>query len=133
MLHLILLTHSLKLLDSVSLGDLTTHHRLVLLGELLHFGLDLREVVLRNGSTLRRHDIIEETCLDSGTEAELDTGIKFLQCLGKQVGRSVPESFLTLVVVELIELDGSITVDGAVKLCCLTIDPARYNVTGESR
>ena len=46
MLHLIVLTGSLKLLDSVGFRHLTAHHRLVFLGQFLHLGLYLREVVL---------------------------------------------------------------------------------------
>jgi hypothetical protein len=68
------------------------------------FGKSFSEIAV----TLRRHHIVEETCLNSGTEAELDAGIEFLQSLGKQVGRSVPEGVLTLVVVELIKFDGGI-------------------------
>ncbi len=86
MLHLILLSHSLKLLEGVCLCHFFANHGLVFLGELFHLGLNLREVVLGDGCSLWRHDIIEEACLNGRAETKLDARIKFLQCLCQQVG-----------------------------------------------
>ncbi len=132
-LHLVLLSSGLKLLDGIGLRHFAADDGLILLGELLHLSLYLGEVVFRDGLTLGRHHIVEETILDGRAEAELDAGIQLLQRLGKQVGRRVPEGVLAFVVVELIQFDGSVGIDGAVEFCCLTINPARYNVAGESR
>ena len=59
--------------------------------------------------------------------------MELLERLGQQVGRRVPERVLALVVRKLVEVDACILVDGAVELRRLAIDPARYNVAGESR
>ena len=133
MFALVVLASSLELLESLRLGHLTTNHGLVLLSQLAHLLLNLGEVVLRDDLTLGRHYIIEETILDSRAETELDARIKFLECLGQQVGRSVPKSVLAFLVFELIKRDRSISIDGAVQLYCFAIDTARYNVASESR
>ena len=132
-LHLIFLSVSLKLLDGVGFGYLTSYDGLVFLGKFLHLLLDLGEVVFGDHLALRGHDIIEEAVLDSRAKAELYAGVELLQCLGEQMGRSVPEGVLALFVVELVKSDGCVLVDRTVQLGCLTIDPARYNVAGESR
>ena len=132
-LHLVVLAHGLELLDGVGLRHLAAHHGLVFLGQLAHLGLDLREVVLRDHLAVCRHHVVEEAVLHSRTKSELYAGVQLLERLGQQVGRRVPERVLALVVRKLVEVDACILVDGAVELRRLAIDPARYNVAGESR
>ena len=80
-----------------------------------------------------RHNIVEEAVLYGRSEAELYAGIELLQCFGQQVSRCMPEGVLALFVIKLIKFDRRICVYRAVKLGCLTIYPARYNVASESR
>ena len=105
MLYLVSLAHLLEFLDGVGLGNLTADDGLVFLGQFLHLSFYLREVVLADNSSLRRHDIIKEAILYSRSEAELYARIEFLQCLGEQVGRSVPEGVLAFLVIKLIQFD----------------------------
>ena len=133
MLHLVLLTGGLKLLDGIGLRHFAANDGLVLLGQLFHLGLNLREVVLGDNLSLGGHHIVEETILHGRSESELYAWIKFLQSLGQQVGGGVPECVLALFVIKLKQLDGAVLIDGTVQLGCLTIDPTTYNVTGESR
>ena len=108
-------------------------NRLVLLGQLAHLLLYSGKVVLRDSLPRSRHHIIEKAVLHCRAEAELNARIEFLQCLGKQMGRGVPESVLAFFVIELVKCDGRISIDGTVQFCRYAIDTARYNVTGESR
>ena len=85
-LALIGLTVSGKLFQSVCLCHLLANDGLFLGSQFTHFLLNLREVTLLDALTVFQQHIIEETILDGRTESELDTGIKLLQCLSKQMG-----------------------------------------------
>ena len=122
-----------KLLQRIGLGNLATHHGFVLAGQLQHLCFNLGEVALLDHLTVLQQHIIEESIVYGRSESELNAGIEFLQSLGQQVSGGVPECVLTLIVIELVESDGGIGLDGAVEFYCLTIDGARYNVACESR
>ena len=132
-LALVGLTVGLELLQRVGLRDISAHDGLVFLGQFEHLSLDFGEVVLRDHLSFGRHDVIEEAVLDGRSEAELNAGIKLLQGFGKQMRRRVPEGVLALFVLKLVECNRRVFVDGAVQFYGLTVNPARYNVAGESR
>ncbi len=133
MLALVLLTVGLEFLQGIGLGDFAANDGLVLLGEFLHLGLDLGEVVLGDGCAFGWHDVVEEAILNGRSETELNAGIELLQSLCQKVGGGVPEGVLTLFVLKLIEGDGGIFIDGSVQLCGLTIHAATHNVACQSR
>ena len=133
MFALVGLSISTKLLQSLGLGDFTTYDRLVFASQLQHLCLNLGEVALLDHLAVFQQHIVEESVVNGRSESELNARIKSLQSLCQQVGGSVPERVFALIVIKLVERDGSIGIDGAVQLDCLTIYTARYNVAGESR
>ena len=118
--------------EAVGLAYLLAYNRFVLTGKLEHLVLNLLEVAFADLLSIGKQHIIEEAVLDGGTEAELDAGIKFLQSLSKQVGACVPEGMLTLFVLELIELDACISINGAIQFCRLTVHATGNNVLGQT-
>ena len=133
MLHLILLAVGLEFRYGICFCHIPAHDRLVSLGKFTHLLLDAWEIVLRNDLPFGRHHVVEESVFNSRAEAELYARIELLQGFCQQVGRGVPEGVFAFFVFKLVELDRSVLCDRPVQLLCLTIDPARYNVTGESR
>ena len=131
-LALVGLACSLKLSQAVGLAYFLAYNGLVLVGQLEHLVLNLLEVAFAYLLSVGKQHVVEEAVLDGGTEAELDAGIKLLQRLGEEVGAGVPEGVLALFVLELIELDACIGVDGTVEFRCLTIDTAGHNVLCQS-
>ena len=127
------LTVGTKFLQSVGLRHFAAHDGFVFSCQFQHFLLDFREVAFLDDFAVFQQHVVEKSVLDSRSETELDARIEFFQRFGQKVGRSVPESMLSLVVVELEEGDGGVRVNGAVEFHCLTIDCARYNVACESR
>ena len=132
-LALVVLAVGLELLECVGLGDILPHHGLIPLGQLHHLGFYLGKIVLGDDIAGLRHHVIEETILNGGAKTELYARIKLLQSLGQKVSRRVPKGMLALFILKLVELYGGILVDRTVQLYGLAIDPARYNVAGESR
>ncbi len=95
----------------IGLGDLDAAEILLLAGELQHLVLDGLEIGIRQGAAVHVH-VIVETVLDGRADAELDTGEEGLEGLGHQVGRTVPEHFLGLVILPFEETDAHILRDG---------------------
>ena len=127
-LHLINLSCSLELCNAVCLAHLLAHYCLVLASQLDHLVLDGLEVTLAYLLAVGQQHVVEEAILYCGTKTELDAGIEFLQSLGQQVGAGVPEGMLALLIVKLVEVDGSIFVDGAVQLGSLTVHSTRHHI-----
>ena len=127
-LHLINLSCSLELCNAVCLAHLLAHYCLILASQLDHLVLDGLEVSLAYLLAVGQQHIVEEAVLYCGTKTELDAGIEFLQSLGQQVGAGVPEGMLALLIVKLVEVDGSIFVDGAVQLGSLTVHSTRHHI-----
>ena len=107
------LTFGGKLLEHLVLRHVTAHDGLLLAGQFEHLLLDLREVGLLDVLTIGRHYVIVEAILDGRTDTELDAGIEFLQSLGEQVGRRVPERMLALLGIPFVEIDVRIASNGA--------------------
>ena len=114
-LALIGLSSSLELSQAVGLAYFLAYNGLVLVGQLEHLVFNLLEVAFANLFSVGKQHIVEESVLDGGTEAELNARIELLQSLGEEVGTGVPEGVLALFVLELIELDACVGVDGTVE------------------
>ena len=98
-------------LEGFGLGDLAADELLLVAGELLHLLFDSREIGFGDGR--RGIDVVVESVLDGGADAELDARVEVLEGLGQQVRRRVPEGVLALVVVPLVEFDRSVGFDRA--------------------
>ena len=131
--NLIMLPVGLKLFDCIGFGNFLTDNRFVLFCQFLHFVFYLRKVVFGDSLALWRHYIIKETVLYCRPEAELNTRIKFLKRLGKQVRRRVPEGMFTLFIIKLKKLNAGIFHNRAVQFTGFSINLARYNVASKSR
>ena len=98
-------------LEGFGLGNLAADELLLVAGELLHLLFDSREIGFGDGR--RGIDVVVESVLDGGADAELDARVEVLEGLGQQVRRRVPEGVLALVVVPLVEFDRSVGFDRA--------------------
>ena len=114
MLALIFLSVGTESGKGIGFGYLLAHHRLVFLGQFFHLCLDFREVILRDGHAFRRHHVVEESVFHGRSETELYARIEFLECLGQQVSRRMPEGMLAFLVLKLEQGDGGIDVNRAV-------------------
>ena len=114
MFALVGLSGSAKLLEGIGLGHLVSHHGFLLAGQFLHLRLDLAEVALLDALAAGQEHVVEESVLDGWSESELDAGIEFLQRLGEQVCRCVPEGVTAFLIVPLVEGDAGVLVDGSV-------------------
>ena len=122
-----------KLLQGIGLGHLLANHCFFLGSQLLHFFFNLGKIALLDHFAVGQQHIIEESILDSRSETKLNARIQLLQSLGQQVCRCVPEGMLTLLVVPLIERNGSVLVDRTVQLYSLTIHSASDNAACQGR
>ena len=118
--------------EAISLANLLSYNRLVLTSELEHLVFNLLEVALADLLSIRKQHVVEEAVLDSRTEAELNAGIEFLQSLSKEVSTCVPEGMLALFVLELIELDARISINGTIQFCRLTVHATGNNVLSQT-
>ena len=75
-----------EFLHGVGLGYFMAHNRLLLSCQFLHLGLDGGEVGFLNHLSVLEEHVVEESVLYGRTESKLNTGVKFLKCLGKKVG-----------------------------------------------
>jgi len=119
-------------LQGVGLRDVLAHEGFFALHQFLHLLLNLRELSLVELHAFRHHDVVVESVLDGGTDAELCARIEFLESFGHEVGGSVPESVLAFFVIELVENHLRILVDGTVQLRRLTVDTAGHHVLCQS-
>ena len=92
----------------------------ILLNDLLHLGLDLREDVRRERDVAV--DVIVEPGLDSRTDRELCLRVKSLDRLSEDMRSGVPEHALALGVGESEELDLGVSVDHSRQLVNLLVD-----------
>ena len=107
-------------LERIGLADVAAHHSFFSCHEFIHFLFYLLEIGT-GYSVLTRVDVIVEPVFNSRTYTELNALIKFLQSLGQQVRRSVPEGVLAFGVVPLEEAYFAIVVDGTVYVPLLII------------
>ena len=133
MLTLIVLSVGFELSQRIGLRHFTTHDSLILTSQFHHFFFDFREVALADNCAVLWHHVVEESVLHCRSETELDAGIQFFQCFSQQVCAGVPEGMLAFFVLEFVECDGRIFVDGTIQFYRFAIDSARYNVACESR
>ena len=94
--------------------------------------LDLGEVLVGD-LVLARIDVVVETVLDGGTDTELHAGIQFLQRLGQQVCRAVPESVLAFRIIPFEQFYPGVSLHRACQVPFLAVDFSSQNVGRKAR
>ena len=102
------------------------------MSQLQHFLLDSAEIRFRNLTVVTQVNIVVETVLNGRSDAEFHARVEFLQSLGQQVCRRVPEGVLSFGVVPFVEFDFSVVLNGARKVDSLVIDIDRQNLFCQS-
>ncbi len=108
-------------LQRVGLADVAAHDGLLASHQFGHFFLNLLKVGTRE-RVLARVDVVVESVLDGGTYTKLNAVVEFLQSLGQQVCRCVPEGVLALGILPLEQLDLAVLTNGARDVPRLTIE-----------
>ena len=121
-----------KSLEGIGLGDGLLHERFFLRTQFHHLVLNGGKAGVVDDHALGGHHVIVESVLDSRSYTELDTRIEFLQRLGHEVRRGVPESVLRFGIVPLVQLNSRIGLDGLVELYDLVIDTGAKDVLRET-
>ena len=80
-----------------------------------------------------RINVVIESVFDCRTDSEFHAGIKFLKSLGKQVGRTVPESMLSFRIIPFEKLDFSIFLNGTCQVPFLAVNCGGKNILRETR
>ncbi len=96
--------------QGVGFADVGAHDLLFFLGQFEHFFLDGGKIG-RGDAVAVGVDVVVETVFNGGAYAEFHSGKEFLQGLGQQVGRAVPERMLSFVVFPFEEFDPGVAVD----------------------
>ena len=118
-------------LERVGFGNVGTDNLGLTAGEFKHLVLDFCKIIRSDGVACGV-DVIIETVFNGRADAEFHAGIEFLQRLGKEVGRRVPESMLALGVVPFEKFQGRVGADGTRKIPLGPVDRCGKDVLGKA-
>ena len=130
---LVRLTAVAEELQGIFLRYVAAHERFLALHEFLHLLFNLWEVGHAQSHAFGWHDVVVETILDGRTDAELCARPEFLQGLGHEVGRSVPEGVFAFFVIPLVEFQFRILGDGTVQFRRFSIHTTGDDVLCQTR
>jgi hypothetical protein len=97
--------------------------------DLAHLGLDLGEIVGREG--LRAREVVIEAVLDHRADRHLRAGIELLHGFGHDVGRVVTDEFERFGVVARQDADARVGLDRLGEIAGLAVELDRHRLLGE--
>ena len=116
--------------QGVGFGYIGAYNVFFLLGKLEHFFSIFPKSAEVNWFS--RIDVVVESVLDSRTDTEFHSGIKFLQSFGKEVSRTVPESVFAFGIVPFEQFEFGVVTDGARQIPFVAVDRRRKDFAGKT-
>ena len=121
-----------KEFQSVGLADVSAYDILFFACELKHFLLDFGKIGICK-FVVTGVDVVVETIFDCRADTELHTRVKFLQCLGEQVGATVPECVLAFAVFPLEKFKACVFDNRATEIPLTVVDRCSKHILRQAR